>query len=128
MYPVRPCLTLLVLAAAVAGCAGTSGPCARPEARELRTVEKLIAETRADMARGYRTETSASNPSVNFCLGSGGGTVGVAFCADPSQHRRTVALDMAAEERKLDALEARRLALLSGIEAKQAACAPDGGV
>ncbi len=90
-------------------------------------MDGLIAGTKADMARGYRREATGGNPSVNFCLGGGGTNVGVAFCADPSRSTRPVAVDMATEGRKLDALEARRLALQSGIAAKQASCARTGG-
>lgn len=112
----------------LSGCVPSGADCAREDRRELRTVEGLIAQTRADMARGYRQEASGGNGSVNFCLGGGGNNVGVSFCADPTRQSRTVAVDAAAEERKLQALEARRLALLSAIRAKQANCVGTGAL
>lgn len=112
----------------LSGCVPSGADCTREERRELRTVETLIAQTRADMARGYRQEESGGNGSVNVCLGGGGNNVGVSFCADPTRQSRTVAVDAATEERKLQALEARRLALLSGIRAKAATCAGTGAL
>ncbi len=122
----RSASTACLVLGLLSGCVQSGADCAREEHRELRTVEKLIAETRADLARGYRQESASGNGSVNFCLGGGGNNVGVSFCADPTRQNRTVAIDAAAEERKLQALEARRLALLSGIRAKEANCSGTG--
>jgi len=116
----------ILLVVLLSACVQNAGDCAREDRRELRTVEKLIAQTRADMARGYRQQDAGGNGSVNFCLGGGGSNVGVSFCADPTRQSRTVAIDMAAEERKLQALEARRLALQSGITAQEAGCTGPG--
>ncbi len=124
----RPSIVALILSGLLSACVQTGASCAREERRELRTVEQLIAATRADMARGYRQEAGGGNTSVNFCLGGGGSNVGVAFCADPSQRTRAVPVDMAAEERKLQSLEARRLALQSAIAAKEASCGGTGRI
>jgi hypothetical protein len=95
------CLGLL----AVAACEPAGSPCSAPAARELRTVDRLIAETRTTLARGYATEQT--DTGFDFCLGGGGSNVGVSFCGQPGG-RRTVAIDRAAEQRKLDALLKRR--------------------
>lgn len=116
----------LLIAAALAGCVASGPRCARPDTRELRTVEKLIAETRAGIARGYRMEQDRSSASVNFCLGGASTNVGVAFCTDPSTRTRPVAIDLAAEQRKLKSLEARRDALQAAIDAETARCAAMG--
>jgi hypothetical protein len=128
MSPSRLSAASLLLVALLPACVQNGGDCAREDRRELRTVEKLIAETRADMARGYRQQEGSGNGSVNFCLGGGGSNVGVSFCADPTRQSRAVAVDMAAEERKLQGLEARRLALQSGIHAKEAGCTGSGAL
>ena len=127
MLSFRTISAVLLLAVLPAACVQSGAGCGGEEERELRTVDRLIAQTRTDMARGYTREPTGGNVGVNFCLGGGGSNVGVAFCADPSQRTRPVAVDMQEQERKLQALETRRLALLSGIDAKRARCAATGG-
>lgn len=124
----------IVLLAVLSGCVNSTDNCPRPdtrdEQRELRTVEKLIRDTRAGVARGYREETTYGYGGgfVNFCLGGGGSDVGVSVCADPSRRSQAVPIDAAAEARKLAALEARRSALISEINAKSTACTTSGGL
>lgn len=121
MFPRIAAVPLLALV--LAGC--TSDPVARcaPEARsELATVERLIAETRADIDRGYRTVRTDTSPAVNLCLGSHRSNVGVSFCTDPGRRTRTEAIDPAAAARTLDALLARRDALRARIDAAVATC------
>lgn len=127
MSPFRPAALVLLLS--LAACTQTSNPnCNQPETRELRTVDRLIADTTAVIQRGYRTEEVQGNASVNVCLGSGGANVGVSFCADPTRRSVPVAIDLAAEQRKLAGLEARRSALLDTIRTKQALCATNGAL
>ena len=117
-----------ILFAVLSGCVNSGPYCKAPdtrdEVRELRTVNRLIADTREGMARGYREvdDYGYGGGFVNFCLGGGGSDVGVSVCADPSRRSRAVPVDMASEERKLKALETRRNALQSEINAKNAAC------
>jgi hypothetical protein len=93
----------------LSACEPAGSPCASPAGRELRTVDKLIAETRTTLARGYTEERGGSG--FDFCLGGGGSNVGVSFCNDLGRSR-AVAVDRAAEQRKLDALLKRRADLL----------------
>jgi hypothetical protein len=95
----------LALVSVLSACEPADSPCASPAARELRTVDKLIAETRTTLARGYTEERGSSG--FDFCLGGGGSDVGVSFCNDLGRSR-AVAIDRAAEQRKLDALLKRR--------------------
>ena len=125
MVPFRH-LPALILLAALPACVDSGASCAREEMRELRTVDKLIEDTQAAIARGYRTERDQTGGSFNFCLGGGGSHVGAALCTDPSTRTRPVAIDIAAEERKLKALEARRMALRSTINARTARCTAGG--
>lgn len=123
----------VVLLAVLSGCVNSTGNCPRAdtrvEERELRTVDRLIRDTRTGMARGYREETTYGYGGgfVNLCLGGGGSDVAVSVCGDPSRRKTAVPIDMAAEERKLAALEARRGALIAGMSAKSGACVPAGG-
>lgn len=123
LFPVGPALLSLSL---VGACADPAARCAGPETRELRTVERLIDGVRADIARGYRHERDYSRTDVNFCVGGRGTNVGVSFCTDPRPHSRLVAIDEAAEARKLDALLARRDRLRAAIAMRQAACVAAG--
>lgn len=112
----------------LSACVDSGSYCKRPdtkdEVRELRTVNRLIADTREGMARGYREVSDYGNGGgfVNMCLGGISSNVGVSVCADPSRRSRAVPVDMPSEERKLKALETRRNALQSEITAKNSAC------
>jgi hypothetical protein len=133
MLTLRALPPAIVLLAALSGCVNSTGSCpkadTRDEERELRSVEKLIRDTRTGIARGYREETTYGYGGgfVDFCLGGGGSNVGIAVCGDPTRRKSAVPIDSAAEERKLAALEARRGALVSEINAKSAACTAAGG-
>jgi hypothetical protein len=106
-------------------CTEPAPRCAIPETRELGTINKLIAETEATLERGYvMQETDRSG--VNFCLGGRRSHVGLSFCTDPAGQKKPVAIDHAAEERKLASLNARRQALITQINAKTAACGRQG--
>lgn len=126
----RTTLLLLALSACVDSGSYCKKPDTRDQERELRTVERLIRDTREGMARGYREEDSYGGGGgfVNFCLGGGGDNVGVSVCGDPTRRSRAVPVDMATEQRKLKALETRRSALLSEIDSKSAACTGTGGL
>jgi len=121
--PLARALPTLCLAVALAAC--TSDPahrCAPAEVRELQTIDRLIADTRADIERGYRIVRTDSDPAVNLCLGSARSHVGVSFCTDPGTESRPEALDTAASTRTLDALLARRERLEARIASAVAAC------
>jgi hypothetical protein len=91
--------------------------CAGPQIRELRTVEALIADSRAALDRGYRMERADSGAQVNFCLGGVRSHVGLSYCTDPGATHRPIAIDTEAEQRKLASLEARRDVLKARIDA-----------
>jgi hypothetical protein len=106
-----PILTLL------AACATPREACIGSATRELRTLDKLIAETKANLARGYAYETvEVTRPEWVICG---------YYPAKPKQQpkprycfqdvtetaRREVAIDPAAEKRKLAGLVERRSAL-----------------
>lgn len=92
--------------------------CATPEQRciadateDLRVVNRLIAETRANLERGYAIEKEPDTSiGISFCAGNRGRAV---LCTQrETEYRdRPVAFDRAAEERKLADLEAKRLEL-----------------
>ncbi len=114
----------LLFVLSLAACTDPVARCAGPETRELRTVEKLIVETRERLDRGYVLERRDTGAALNLCVGSRRSNVGVSFCTDPGTRTQAVAIDTEAEKRKLASLTARREALLARINALTAQCAP----
>lgn len=107
--------SILITILALAACAQTAAPpgCPSAVARELSTLDSLTAETEQAIATGYRTEYRTRSSGFNFCLGSARNHVGISYCTDGGTQGRKVAIDPAAEQRKLDGLAERRRALLA---------------
>jgi hypothetical protein len=120
-FTLLPAMLLLVLSA----CTEPAPRCVIPETRELKTIDKLIAESEATLERGY-VMRKTDRSGVNFCLGGRQSHIGLSFCTDPAGRTEPVAIDAAAENRKLTSLKARRNALVSTINAKMAACGQNG--
>lgn len=114
---------LMAMTAALVACGTPQEQCIRSQTRELRTVDRLIAETRSNLARGYAYETQEITrtewvicdyidvppskpggakppPKPRYCLDDVTETV-----------RKAVAIDPAAERRKLAGLTDRRSVL-----------------
>jgi hypothetical protein len=131
---IRP-TTALALCLAIGACASPEQRCAIDATREYRTVDNLISETEGNLARGYAVErVPDESPRVTFCTGGYGGPgwnypyyrygPGVSFCTtDNVAYRdRAVAIDPAAEQRKLSLLRDRRARLAPVARQKLAAC------
>lgn len=118
---VRPAALPALFAAALAACEATAPACTSPATRELRVLDRLIAETERDIARGYTTRRTASGASVNLCVGGADNGVGLSFCTDGARSR-PVAIDAATERRKLAGLMERREALRRQEAGDIAAC------
>ncbi|MGL4319917.1 MAG: hypothetical protein ACRCS3_03570 [Paracoccaceae bacterium] len=120
--------TLLVLAA----CGTPQQQCISRETRELRVVERLIAETQANLDRGYgfeevtifTTEYVDCTPQVIVPPGEPAPEIERRLCLEevPETVRRPVALDLGAEQRKLDGLLTKRRDLTARAEDAIAAC------
>lgn len=107
---------------ALAACSTPQERCIMTASEELRTVERLMAETEENLARGYRLEQEL-RPGFEL-----------RFCHHPNgyfhwcNHHTTrvseveVAIDPQAEQRKLDALSARRDALVQDYGNDLASC------
>lgn len=116
-------LPLLLLPALVA-CGTPQEQCIGAATRDIRTLDRLIAEERATLARGYGYETrEVMHHEWQRCDDWVPGTP-PRMCFEPvwDTVKRPVAIDPAAEQRKLDGLVARRGALMAQAGPAIAAC------
>ena len=115
----------LLLTALVSACASPRERCIRAATQGLRTVDALIAETEATLARGYayRTEPAGIAFGLNYCAYSGG-NIGFGFCSanGTATRQRPVAVDIGEERRKLAELKQRRGELAAQSAPAVAAC------
>ena len=121
----RPVFLGLVTCLVLIGCATPAQRCQEAATRDLRTINQLIAETEGNLERGFAIETEirASPASVSFCTGFYN-NVGFRFCSDNRvvERQRPVAIDPAAEQRKLNELKARRTEIERTSRAALASC------
>jgi hypothetical protein len=123
-------IALLSVCLFLAACGTPQEQCINRETRDLRVVNRLIAETEGNLARGYAFEEYTVYETDFFPCGylpdDGNPATGrdVRFCRErvPETTRRPVAIDLAAEQRKLDSLLIRRRDLEQRTPQILAAC------
>jgi hypothetical protein len=114
---------------ALAACGTPQEQCIGRNTRDLRTVDRLIAETQGNLDRGYAFETitvyedywtTCPPPSV----AEGETPPPPRMCLDerPVTTERPKAIDLNAEARKLDSLKAKRRELARQAEVVIAQC------
>jgi hypothetical protein len=113
-------------------CGTPQEQCINRETRDLRVVERLIAQTQGNLDRGYgfeevtiyTTEYVYCTPGPIFPDAEDTPPPERQLCLDevPETVRRPVALDLAEEQRKLESLTQRRQELLGRAEQVIAAC------
>lgn len=112
-----------------AGCGTPQEQCISRNTRDLRTVDRLIAETQGNLDRGYAFETitvyedywtSCPQPPVT----EGQTPLPPRLCLDerPVTEQRAKAIDLNEEARKLDSLKVKRRQLAKAAEAVIAQC------
>ncbi|SPH24861.1 hypothetical protein DEA8626_03895 [Defluviimonas aquaemixtae] len=110
----------------VAACGTKQEQCIRTATREIRTLDHLTAEAEANLARGYAYEEREIVRHVWQRCDNGLFDPGHPrrMCFEPvfDTVRRPVAIDPAAETRKLDGLKARRAALVGPVSARIESC------
>ena len=122
----------IALAGMLAGCGTPQEQCIRGQTRDLRNVERLIAQTQENLARGYGYESvEVTDTRWAVCGydevgtdGSGKPVLRARYCLDDytRTERRPVAIDPAVEQRKLDGLMRKRAELLKAAQAVIAEC------
>ena len=113
---------LLAILLPLAACATPFEQCVARNSKEMRVVDDLIAVTAGNIERGYAIDARNSfTAGLQLCTSP---SANVHFCtATRSAPKKTpVAIDLAAERRKLAQLKARRAELQRQSEQKIAAC------
>ncbi len=114
---------LLLLAPVLLGaCASVSrDQCLRAATEEIRTLDRLIAETEAGLARGYGIDRlDVPIPERRHCTGVSGSATCIE--SDIVAVERPVAIDPVAENRKIAAMRAKRQALIPRAMLQIAEC------
>jgi hypothetical protein len=124
MRPTVPLVLLSVLT--LAACETPRQSCLSSASRDLRVVESLIRETQANLQRGYAIEEEqVVDVDRTFCRVEGeDGDIDLRPCERTQVENvsRPVAIDLRAEQAKLDGLVERRAALTAQTAARQQAC------
>lgn len=113
-----PLLTLLVVAA----CATPEERCVGQATKDLRIVNALIAETEANLSRGYAIETYDTERFVMRLCSRSDGTSEICWIPQVRSASRPVAIDLGAERAKLGSLIAKRAELEVTARRGIAAC------
>ncbi|MFQ6551108.1 hypothetical protein AAD018_002030 [Aestuariibius insulae] len=115
-------LVLMVLS----GCATKQQRCVQEQARDLLVINQLIASTQANLDRGYAIETErVPVRRYGFCSERlSDGRIIRLPCSDIDYYtrRKAVAIDLEAEQSKLNQLLDRQPIALERARAGQAAC------
>ena len=122
----RPVLAALLPVLALAACQTPREACLSEASQELRTVESLIRETQGNLSRGYAIETEQRiDVDREICeVELEDGSERRYWCEDTDviEVERPVAIDLNAEQAKLDSLLERRVRLVSDYNARAQAC------
>ena len=120
---------LLLTIATLAACGTPQEQCISRNTRDLRTVDRLIAESEGNLARGYAFETvTVYEDYWAYCPqpapAEGQPAQPPRLCLDERavSEKRPKAIDLNEEARKLDSLKAKRMQLARQAEAVTAQC------
>ncbi|MGL6208687.1 MAG: hypothetical protein ACRC14_02515 [Paracoccaceae bacterium] len=105
-------LTLLVMLAA---CGTPQEQCISAATRDMRVVDRLIRETEGNRERGSGYEYITVLETDIVPCGTTENPGKTCLVRRPEQERREVAIDLAAEQRKLDQLKAKRATLARAV-------------
>ncbi len=112
--------TLIAAVLCLTACATPHERCLARAQPDLTDIDALIAETDANIRRGYALEQRGiSSVGVEFCSGT---TARICVGGQSDIPPKPVAIDPAAEARKLENLHARRIDLQAEAAEAMAAC------
>ncbi len=117
---------LFVLPLLAAACATPREACISQASSDLRTLNSLIAETQANIARGFTYVTKQEVITTkSFCeLTNQDGSISTYPCDDVEtiEHREPVAIDLNVEQAKLSSMIQRQKVLESQVNAAVQQC------
>ena len=111
---IRPAAAVLAVLLILAACATPQQQCINGVAGNIAVLDRLIAETEANLARGYAYEDSTTFiPQWQMCGWSAWGnaatlSTGMCWVDEPVTVQRPVAIDLDAERAKLAGLKQSR--------------------
>ena len=118
--------SVLLSALVLSACQTPRESCISSASRELRTIDSLIRETQGNLSRGYAIETEQQvDVDRRICeVELEDGTERHFWCEDTDvvEVDRPVAIDLRAEQAKLDSLLERRVLVAAEQEARVGAC------
>lgn len=107
----------------LAACASPQEQCIQNAGANLRVVDKLIAETRGNLARGFAIETRQVLITEAQVIGQDADGDDIVVDSVVAEDERVpVAIDLVAEQNKLNSLVARRAELVSAQNAAIKQC------
>ena len=112
----------LLCLAALAACGTPYERCVRPVQAELTTVNRLIAETEGNIARGFAIQRESQIIQERVVCRDADGYRSWCFAPVVTETRRPVAIDRNVERGKLETLRARRSELQALAVATEARC------
>lgn len=118
-------LSYLALLGFLAACGTPQEQCISKATRDIRTVDRLITEVQGTLDRGFGYEYITVWELDYVDCGTEADPSRVCAIRVPEQERRPVALDLAAEQIKLDQLRAKRVELLKSAAPVVAQCKID---
>ena len=118
-------LCSLALLAALAGCGTPQEQCIGKATRDMRTVDRLIIELQDNLDRGFGFESITVWEIDYIACRTELDPSRVCAIRVPEQERRPVAIDLAAEQVKLDQLRARRVQMVRSAAPVVAQCKID---
>ncbi len=122
----RLALPLMLALAVLAGCGTPQERCIARETRDIRVLDRLIAETRATVSRGYalQTESFVVTQSYPCRVATPGGQTRTTLCErdEVVERTRPVAVNLEDERAKLRSMEVRRAELEREAATAIAAC------
>ena len=111
--------------ALLAACGTPQEQCISYNTRDLRTVDRLIAETEENLERGYALETiTIYEEYYDICYERDGAAISQHLCLEdyPVIVERPKAIDLNDEAKKLESLKVKRKELARRAEAVIAQC------
>jgi len=120
----RPFIALSAVSI-LAACATPQERCIATANRDVVTLDSLIAQSEANVTRGFAVETRLEpGMSLQFCAGNRGDNLDFLLCQmnEPREKTVPVAIDLDLEKRKLAQMKAKRAELARALPQTYAQC------